>query len=552
MAKTSSTQVPSSDENETEETAVRSTGQDGSYSKLESNQTKHLSDPEVAPSKHFSGLEVVNHGHGYSDLEVAPSHGHLEGIQSGNLQAYQPGVIGLGESQGLMPTHPGVGKDAEGLIAAEKNIESPDEEPGRKGTILGLRRRDFWVVVVVGVVLLVIGAVIGGAIGGTRHHSSSSTESTSNPSGSGSAGSGTATTSSGSAATSTAAKRGIKQGSELAALAWTVSDTRYQYRVYYQDEDNAIKESAYDSLTGSWQVGTVLDGSEVSPGTSIAAASPKESNSGSDSVSIDLYYLDGSLDLRVISSSSGVWSSTPSSSAQTFDKKDKNARLAAYLLECALCPNTSLVAYASNGSVVLYNHTAPEAWENGGIYLEGSESLSASASVANGSSVSFQPYSIRGYADQLNLYYQTGDGNLQLTSWFSWEYQRDHNLNLTSTVGWQNNGNNGNVGKIAANSSIATLYFGDDGNGSPAHVQAVTSGWDSSSGSYSGLTVFDWSDNAWANAVSPTSLQTGSGASAVAAHFYQRVYAVSDGILKQFAVADDGTTWTVIGNVPTL
>lgn len=102
---------------------------------------------------------------------------------------------------------------------------------------------------------------------------------------------------------------------------------------------------------------------------------------------------------------------------------------------------------------------------------------------------------------------------------------------------------------MSPNSSIATLYFGN-ANGSPAHVQAVISGWNGSA--YTGLEVFDWTNNAWGSLASPAVLQSVSGPSAIAAHFYQRVYAASDGILRQFAVADDGITWTVIGNVPTL
>lgn len=257
---------------------------------------------------------------------------------------------------------------------------------------------------------------------------------------------------------------------------------------------------------------------------------------------MNLYYLDNDLNIRVISFTNGAWDPDPSSSVGTPDGKNRYAKLSAYYLECQLCPNTTLLAYAANGIIVLYNNTAPEAWD-------GSTYTLVDDSVQTGSSVSFQPYSITGYADQLNLYYQRTDNSLTLASWFSTDYQRNQNLDLSSDNGWQKNGINAVVGSIAVNSSIATLYFGHD-DGSPAHVQAISSAWNGSA--YLGLQVFDWTNNAWANAVTPSQLEKVSGPSAVTAHFYQRVYAATNGILGQYAIADDGTTWTTIGNVPTL
>lgn len=283
MASASTTQVASSKEDgdkatTEEEKNTAEASQDGSYSKLEPDWTRYPSDPEVDGTKHFSDLEVVSPG-----LEVSPSHGHAEGIRSGNLQAFHPGVMGLGESQGPMATHPGIGKDAEGPIAVEQPVDGPESEPTKQQqTLLGLRKPYFWAVVAA-VVLLVIGGVVGGAVGGTRHHTSSST-STSGSGSSSSVGPGGSATTSSAGSAPTGAKTGIKFGSNLAATAWTVSDTRYQYRVYYQDDDNAIKESGYDSLTGSWQVATILNGSGVLPNTSIAVAASKQSAAGSDTV----------------------------------------------------------------------------------------------------------------------------------------------------------------------------------------------------------------------------------------------------------------------------
>ena len=280
MTTPSTTVVGSSNEDEKKETSSEVTPQDASYSNLEVDWTRHTSDLEVDGSRHFSDLEAVRHGH--SDLEVNPAHGHSEGILSGNLQAYHPGVAGLGHSQGPIPGPLGPGKDAEGPQAIENyGKEVAENAPKGRKTILGVRKSYFWAGIAV-VTLLIIAGAVGAGVGATRHKSSSGSNSGSSSSGSGS---GSSTTSGGSAPSSTTTvNTGIKRGSSLASLAWTVTESRYQYRVYYQDDDNAIKESAFDSMSGSWRVTTIVDGRDVLPDTSIATTSSKQSSADSDTV----------------------------------------------------------------------------------------------------------------------------------------------------------------------------------------------------------------------------------------------------------------------------
>jgi hypothetical protein len=142
--------------------------------------------------------------------------------------------------------------------------------------------RKFWVCLAV-LDLLITGAVVGGAFGGT-HKSSSSSGSSTPTSGAATSPSYGSITSSTLPTSSTVARNGIRQDSKLAALAWTVTSTRYQYRAYYQDVDNSIKESAYDSATGSWGVSKIVDGSNVTSGTAIAASSSKQAPSSADAV----------------------------------------------------------------------------------------------------------------------------------------------------------------------------------------------------------------------------------------------------------------------------
>ena len=132
----------------------------------------------------------------------------------------------------------------------------------------------FWIVLVI-LGLLIIGGAVGGALGAKSANKKSTASKTN---------SGPSSTSGGTSSSATAVYRGIRPDSQLAALAWTVSSTRYQYRVYYQDTDNSLKESAYDSSSSQWTVTKILNGSNVMPGTYIAASAPSQAESGSSAV----------------------------------------------------------------------------------------------------------------------------------------------------------------------------------------------------------------------------------------------------------------------------
>ena len=164
----------------------------------------------------------------------------------------------------------------------------------------------------------------------------------------------------------------------------------------------------------------------------------------------------------------------------------------------------------------------------------------------NGSQLAFQPYSITGYADQLNLYYQSTGGQLVLASWFSNQYQSDRGLDLSSTSGWQSNGDNSAVTGMPANAAFAATYLGNS-NGSPAHVEAI-----STASNASELQVSHWTSNSWESTSVPDVFTGLSENTAVAAHWYQRAYAIRDGSLIQFSIHDDGVIWTVQSTVPTL
>lgn len=106
------------------------------------------------------------------------------------------------------------------------------------------------------------------------------------------------------------------------------------------------------------------------------------------------------------------------------------------------------------------------------------------------------------------------------------------------------NPGNSDIGSMPPNASFAMLGWGDV-NGSPAYEQAVTTGFDGTS-----MQVFQWTPNAWASTPEqPDALRNVTSGTAIAAHSYQRVYAMNSGVLKQYAVTNSGE-WQVNLNVP--
>lgn len=229
------------------------------YPNLEVDNRKHLSDPEV-----------VNLDH--SNLEVTPGYRSGEVLENDNLQAYHPAVSGNKDASGPIPVHPD-----------NENYEKPTPESPIP-RIWGIKRRTFWICLFA-VIILVILAAVGGTVGGVVGSNHKSSSGSGSPSATTSAGTATPTSSSTPSSSATAVTNtGILHDSKLAALAWTITSTHYKYRVYYQDVDNSIKESAYDSTTGSWSVLKIVNGSGVSPGTSIAASSSKQAFSSGEVV----------------------------------------------------------------------------------------------------------------------------------------------------------------------------------------------------------------------------------------------------------------------------
>jgi hypothetical protein len=154
-----------------------------------------------------------------------------------------------------------VGKQAVVFDVYEAPSESSGPTEERK--IFGLRRTTFFILLALLLVLIIAGA-IGGGVGGTIAARASNSESTV-----------TVPTDIPSptppqAPTTTRVQYG---NTGLAALQWTDLSGTLHKRLYYQDNDNKIRESSWDNSTTSdtaWDVNAISDA--VKPGTPIAAA----------------------------------------------------------------------------------------------------------------------------------------------------------------------------------------------------------------------------------------------------------------------------------------
>lgn len=134
------------------------------------------------------------------------------------------------------------------------NVQSEFLRPTEQRKFLGLRRKTFFIMLAVIVFLIVAAAISGGAGGtiATRNRKTSATVPQTIPS-------------------PTARIRYANTG--LASMQYTDLKGTLHKRLYYQDNSNKVRESAWDNSTAfntAWQVNTISDG--VKPGTPIAAA----------------------------------------------------------------------------------------------------------------------------------------------------------------------------------------------------------------------------------------------------------------------------------------
>ena len=207
---------------------------------------------------------------GYSTLQVEKPYPPLPTQQNGysDLQVQQPNLR-------LFDSHKepisGNSNDSEFVVSSqEKEVENNVDDTGASGakrTILGLKRRTFWILIVV-FSLLTIAAVIGGAVGGTRDNDSNSEGSNINRSDPNNPSSATSSTQN--ASTVPSASR-VFNGTDLASVAWNDSQQIQQQRLYLQVEDHMIWELSWNSSAKQWFTSNEAV-AQANPASPLAAA----------------------------------------------------------------------------------------------------------------------------------------------------------------------------------------------------------------------------------------------------------------------------------------
>lgn len=150
--------------------------------------------------------------------------------------------------------------DHKEIIVTETALADDDEIPTRnpEQTILGFKRRNFFVSLLILMVVVVVAAAVGGGVGGAaikrNKHEAVSISSPSN------------------STTSPTITAESYANTGLAVMQWTNQSGTLHKRIYYQDNANKIRESTWDNNTDfntAWNINTISD--SVKPGTPIAA-----------------------------------------------------------------------------------------------------------------------------------------------------------------------------------------------------------------------------------------------------------------------------------------
>ena len=204
----------------------------------------------------------------------------------------------------------------------------------------------------------------------------------------------------------------------IAALSFAAESVN-NTRVYFQDNVGQIMEAANSAEDTKWSVnGTGIIGKN---GTAIAAAVSRPAYplvsrfSYMDGVlqvfsqAISVFYLDINNHVREIiySPSAGTWTSAalPSQGYTAM----ANSSLTAMYNQCSRCANTTIIAFQDeNGFVQVGNLTS------GGWTLT---QLGSALDPEMGTGLALQPFYLNGSMDQINLYHQTSNLNLSLSSW---------------------------------------------------------------------------------------------------------------------------------------
>ncbi|KAF6811294.1 hypothetical protein CPLU01_15144 [Colletotrichum plurivorum] len=246
--------------------------------------------------------EVQQPYHDYP--EVSPHQGHGDY----SLPQALHGGAAAGTAAAAAPTAPYDGsyyaptKESSG---SGPEVVAKEIKDKRGGTICGLRRKMFWIVLAIALVVIIAG--VGGGVGGAMAANNSQTSDSSSDGSSGSSsggGSGSGTGSgdgssdsgsgsggssdSGDSNSNSTSAIGILNTSNIGSLNFTDQYGFENHMVFYQRSDKVLMQSSWNSSGTTWQSAVANKNSDIKEGTPISNSLFYHSNTTRD---IRIYYL---------------------------------------------------------------------------------------------------------------------------------------------------------------------------------------------------------------------------------------------------------------------
>ncbi|KAL8743180.1 MAG: hypothetical protein Q9190_004445 [Brigantiaea leucoxantha] len=408
----------------------------------------------------------------------------------------------------------------------------PQANP-EKETILA-KKKLLWIAIVS---LLLVGALIGGLVGGlkSRKDNSSSKEPSTSSADSPTPSLNATSVSFSPTSTSTASQQSASSqlNSSLASIAWANGDGHQYRRLYYQDVNGTIKETAWNSSESSWYASN----ENLGHATTKSPIAATVAGNTTWPFQINLYYLapDGHL-VEMLSNDGTTWREGATSSAGIIPAPNSN--LAAIWTQsdqgsCGECggPQILLIAFQeSNNRIIVANtsDTTPVL-------------ATLDANPLTGTGLAFQQVWHSKGSPGLRIYYQDDAEDLCTIDWetevgaealdsaWSWTLHEDAPINA-----------------ISRGAQIASFSWGTNATtGDPVLQRTLTSGPQgvSSFGLGGGREPDRW------QAEHPAVMENIQAYSSLAANADRHVYALETGIVQEFVLSSDGTTWNQIGNV---
>ncbi|KAI4258696.1 MAG: hypothetical protein LQ352_001122 [Teloschistes flavicans] len=466
----------------------------------------------MAHAGDYSNLEVGK-PQAPSDLEVGsrPHHGKED---YSTLQTNKPELSLYDTHKEPTPWQP----SPDYYTSSPAKVGHAPTEPNQAHrTRYGVKRKTFWNLLILSIVIVAV--VIGGAVGGTvgRNQKNKS------PAGSSSASQANAP------ATPPASK--LLNSTRIAGAGWNDTDQVVQQRLYLQGTDKNIWELAWNSSTKVWFTSNEAV-AQARAGSPLAAAVSYQSLE----TQLNLYYVNDAGELLQMNTTDyKTWDTNPvKTSNGSIAMPASDTSLAAIWYKyttCADCSENAFLAYqdADSGNFELVNASM-----SGDVRYT---TIPGNPVSGSGSTFNLQWRSTT--MANLRMGYQLQSGQIAYGSW-----------NGTTTE-WTASESAKETSSYVSTTIKAPLASFEYGRGAPV---AVPNYLFVLSAGGNGVAV-DWWDNSdrqntqWRTHQSPTAMQRVDPLSPLVANGAGHVFAMQAGVVKEFVVAEDGVTWTMVGNV---